>query len=107
MFNPFPNKPWYLRVCSTNILKTLCEKEKLLVTSNFSFCHSVFSLLGELSAIFIRYELVNCKLLVWRSLKFVVWKGLTSELFRCLVKSKDRQKILWLYVTVYLSDFFL
>ena len=22
-FNPFPNKPWFLRVCSTSLLKTL------------------------------------------------------------------------------------
>ena len=42
--NPFPNKPWFLRVCSTSLLKTLWEKEKLLVTSNFSFSHSVFYL---------------------------------------------------------------
>ena len=28
---PFPNKPWFLRVCSTNLLKTLWEKEKLLI----------------------------------------------------------------------------
>ena len=40
--NPFPNKPCFLRVCSTSLLKTLCEKEKLLVTSNFSFSHSIF-----------------------------------------------------------------
>ena len=40
--NPFPNKPWFLRVCSTGLLKTLWEKEKLLVMSNFSFSHSVF-----------------------------------------------------------------
>ena len=44
-FNPFPNKPWFLHDCSTSLLKTLWEKEKLLVTSNFSFSHSVFSLL--------------------------------------------------------------
>ena len=41
--NPFPNKPWFLRVCSIILLKTLWEKEKLLVTSNFSFSHSVFN----------------------------------------------------------------
>ena len=35
--NPFPNKPWFLRVCSIRLLKTLWEKEKLLVTRNFSF----------------------------------------------------------------------
>ena len=62
MFNPFPNKPWFLRVCSTSLLKTLREKEKLLVTSNFSFSHSVFYPIGELSAIFIKVEIVICKL---------------------------------------------
>ena len=41
-FNLFPNKPWFLRVCSTVLLKTLWEKEKLFVTSNFSFSQSVF-----------------------------------------------------------------
>ena len=44
--NPFPNKPWFLRVCSTSLLKTLREKEKSLVTSNSSFSHSVFYPLG-------------------------------------------------------------
>ena len=39
--HPFPNKPWFLHVCST-CLKTHWEKEKLLVTSNFSFSHSIF-----------------------------------------------------------------
>ena len=33
--NPFPNKPWFLRVYSKRLLKTLWEKEKLLVTENF------------------------------------------------------------------------
>ena len=41
-FNPFSNKPWFLRVCSTSLLKTLWEKEKLLVKSNFSFSLCVF-----------------------------------------------------------------
>ena len=41
-FNPFPNKPWFLRVCNKSLLNTLWGKEKLLVTSNFSFSHSVF-----------------------------------------------------------------
>ena len=40
MFNPSPNiinKPWFLHVCSISLLKTMCDKEKFLVTSNFSF----------------------------------------------------------------------
>ena len=61
-FNPFPNKPCFLRVCSTSLLKILGEKEKLLVTSNFSFPHSVFYPFGELSAISFKSEIVVCKL---------------------------------------------
>ena len=54
---PFPNKPWFLHVCSTSPLKTLREKEKFVRTSNF-FSHSVFyTSLDELSAIFIEFEI--------------------------------------------------
>ena len=75
VFNPFPNKPWFLRVCSISLLKTLREKEKLLVTSNFSFSHSVFYPFRKLSAIFIQFR--NCclqALSVWKGPKFVFWK---------------------------------
>ena len=73
--NPFLNKPWFLHVCNTSLLKTLREKEKLLVTSNFSFSHSVFYLFVELSAIF--RQIWNCRLQslsVWNTLKFAVWE---------------------------------
>ena len=60
--NPFPNKPWFLRVCSTSLLKTLWEKEKLLVTSSFSFSYRVFYLFRELSVIFSKIKIVVCKL---------------------------------------------
>ena len=60
--NPFPNKACFLRVCSGSLLKTLWEKEKLFVASNFSFSHIVFYPLGELFAIFIELEIVVCKL---------------------------------------------
>ena len=43
-------------------LKTLYGKEKLLITSNFSFSHSVFYLFVELCAIYIKFEIVVCKL---------------------------------------------
>ena len=60
--NPFPNKPWFLRVYSRDLLKTLWEKEKLLIMSNFSFSHTVFWPFGELYAIFIKFKIVVCKL---------------------------------------------
>ena len=55
------------------VLKTLCEKEKLLVTSNFSFSHSVFYPFRELFPHF--HQIQNCCLQlrsVWKGLKFVV-----------------------------------
>ena len=59
--SPFPNKPWFLSVCSTSLLKTLQEKEKLLIMSNFSFSHSVFYSFEDFSSIFIKFEIVLCK----------------------------------------------
>ena len=58
--NPFPNKPLFLRVCRTSLLKTLWEREKLLVTSNFSSSYSVFYPFGGLPAIFIKFKIVVC-----------------------------------------------
>ena len=62
VINSFADKPWFLRVCNTSLWKTLWEKEKLLVKFNFSFSHSVFYPFAELSAIFIKFEIVICKL---------------------------------------------
>ena len=78
-FNPFPNKSWLLRVCSTSLLKTLREKKKLLVTSNFFFSHIVFYPFVEISAIFIKLEIVVCKLSQFGPVKIKLsfGKGLT------------------------------
>ena len=72
--NPFPNKPWFLRVCRIGFLKTLQEKEKLLVMRNFSFSQCFL----PLSKTFCHFhQNSNCRLQtlsVWKSLKFVVWE---------------------------------
>ena len=47
---------------SISLLKTLWEKEKLLVTSNFSFSQSVFYPFQEFSAIFVKSKIVACEL---------------------------------------------
>ena len=44
--NPFPHNDTLRCPWETSLLKTLWEKEKLLVTSNFSFSHGVFYLFG-------------------------------------------------------------
>ena len=62
----FPNKSWFLRLCSTSFFKTLWEKEKLFITSNFSSFHNVFYPFGEISAISIQSEIVVCKLVQFR-----------------------------------------
>ena len=43
IFNPFPHKNAFWRLCSKWSLKTLWQKEKMLKTSNFPFCDSVFN----------------------------------------------------------------
>ena len=63
LFNPFTNKPWFLRVCSTSLLKTLREKENCSKRlRQFLFSHSIFKPYGKPSAIFIKFEIVVCKL---------------------------------------------
>ena len=51
------------------------EKEKLLMSSNFSFSHIVFYPFGELSGAYIKFR--NCRLRtlrIWKSLNFFVWE---------------------------------
>ena len=72
VINPFPNKPWFLCVCITSLLKTLQEKDKLLVTSNFSF-YQCFLPVSRTFSHFQRIQ--NCHLQtlsVWKILKFVI-----------------------------------
>ena len=58
-FNTFPSNALFLRVFCTILLKTLWEKEKLLLTSNFSFFHSVFYPFRELIVIYIKLKTAN------------------------------------------------
>ena len=72
-FNPFPNKPWFLRVCITRLLKTLREKKKF-------FSHSVFCPFEELPFIFIKFGIVVCKLFQFGLVQNLLFgKGLTLE----------------------------
>ena len=78
LFNPFSNKLWFSCI-NLSLLKTLWEKEKLLIMSNFSFFHSVFYLFWI--TFFHFCEIKNCRLqflLVWSSLKFVIWERVKS-----------------------------
>ena len=65
------------------------EKEKLLVTSNFSFFHSVFYPFGKRSTIFTETEIVVCKLLQFGQFEIMSFgKGLMHlycKMIACLV----------------------
>ena len=57
--------------------KTKWEKEKLLVTSNFSFSHGVFCPFGELSTVSIKLKIVVCKFFQFETVKILSFgKGL-------------------------------
>ena len=47
LFNPFPHNNTFWRVWERSLLKTLWEKEKMLVASIFSFSHNVFYTIKE------------------------------------------------------------
>ena len=71
--NPFPNKPWLLRFCSQKYFENTVGKEEIAI-SPFP---SVFYLFRELSAIFIKFEIVVCKLFQFgRFFNLLFGKGL-------------------------------
>ena len=43
LLNPFPNKPWFLRICSARLLKTLWEKGEIARNEQFSPFPTVIS----------------------------------------------------------------
>ena len=88
-FIPFPNKPWFLRVCSTSLLKTLWEKEKFLVSSNFSFSHIIFY---PFYRTFFFHQIWNCRLQtlsVWKSLITLKFLKITNMYSFSVMSSLD------------------
>ena len=60
--NCFPNKPCFFTCLQCKSFENTVGKEKLLIRSNFSSSNSVFYPYRELSANFIKCEIVVCKL---------------------------------------------
>ena len=82
--NPFPGKPWILHVCSTSLLKTLCE------TSDFSFSHSVFYPLWDWRTFchLQQFWYGHLQTLSFRkSLKLVVWERVMHLQKYCLLSA--------------------
>ena len=55
----FPSKPWFLPVCSTSLLITRWEKEKLLSMSNFFFSHCLQMTISNLTKMAERSSVEN------------------------------------------------
>ena len=81
--NPFPHKPLCLCAWSIRLLKTLWEKEKLLIKSNFSFSHSVFYLVSSM----VQWIRLPFFLLVWVS------HSLTHQFYIDWEKKKKLQQL--------------
>ena len=60
--NPFPSKPWFLRVCRRSLFENTVGKGEIARNEQFLLFHGVFYPLEERSAIFIKFEIVVCKL---------------------------------------------
>ena len=76
----FQSSPGFYVSAVQDFLKTLWEKEKLLITSNVSFSYSVFYLFEELSDIFNKIEIVVCELFQFgRVSNLTSGKGLTER----------------------------
>ena len=91
------NKPFFLRVCSINLLKTLWEKEKMLLMNNITFSYSFFYPFGKFSTIFINLKIIVCSLLLWKSIKFVVWERINPVLHNLEFLTTRRRKLLKTY----------
>ena len=70
--NPFPNKPWFLLVCGTSLLKTLWEKGGLKKTLGFFFC---FHELMIVVVIGFENPYSHCWPLFQRWLRHIVWRS--------------------------------
>ena len=81
--NPFPNKPWSLRVCSISLLKTLWGKRKIGCDGQFLLFPQCFQPFQNYSLKIILYKLFQ-----FESLKFVVWERLVALGFNATLTAK-------------------
>ena len=90
VINPFPNKPLFLGVFRTCLLKTLWAKRE--ITHNKQFLLFLHCFL-PFWRIFCHFHWIwNCHLqtlLIWKSLKFVIWEIFETRLFNKGSKGYD------------------
>ena len=73
--NPFPNKPWFLHVCSKGLLKTWGGGGgEIAHNKQFVLFHSVFIPIWKTFFYFHQIWNFLLALCIWKSLKFVIWE---------------------------------
>ena len=92
--NSFPNKPWFLHVSCTSLLKTLWENEKLFIVSISPFSAVLSPCLKNFLPFSSNQKLSSANLSVWKRLKFVVWERLKYSMSFANAFNLDQHKIL-------------
>ena len=78
-FNPFLHIVAFWRLFSRKLLKTVWQKEKMLIMSNFCFCHTVFNFLSVL-----KQKLVDRDFLYfWEDVSTFLWRFFSRLLQIC------------------------
>ena len=71
LINPFPSKSWFLCVCSTSLENTMGEREIARNERFYLFPHCFLPFWRTVCHF---HQIYNCRLSVWKSLKYVVCK---------------------------------
>ena len=98
--SPFPNKPWFLSVCNTSLLKTLWGKREIACNQQFLFFPQCFLPVWRIFCNFHQIWNVSVKLSVWKNLNFVTFRVKKKEQslnYSCFVSgnSKLNKMCLW------------
>ena len=84
-FNPFTNKPWFLRACSKSLLKKkTVGKGEIARNEQFLLFPRCFLPIWITLCHF--YQIQNCglqTLLSWKSIKFVIWERVNRSTGWC------------------------
>ena len=72
VFNPFPNKPWFVRVCSRSLFEKTVGKGEIARNEQFLLFPQCFLPVWITFCHFHQYKMQAFS--VWKGLKFVVWE---------------------------------
>ena len=95
---PFPDKPWFLRVCSTSFLENTVGKGKIVHNEQFLLFPQC--LLSSRRTLHHFHQTENCRLQtlsIWTGLKFCCWERVIALIFhfKCTFKCRLQFVSIW------------